>query len=293
MSDPGVPAQQADAVAVAVVLARRAKWDAGDLDSRVADLWVKARMVDPPGKPLAHVTDPFALEVHHAISTDLPGKARDLPVLPAYVERAHDARLRALAVEAAGGTSQLAVLTGASSTGRTRACWEVLHQLPKCWRLWPPYDPTCPEAALAAIEHLAPRTVVWFNEAQHYLLTGSDLGKRLAAKLRTLLTDSSRPPVLVLGTMWHWSKLTAVPKPSDDDPLGVAEGQRQAPTVDTQPDPDPPAKDRAQSVTGGRSEVTGRENETMHARGWARTARARLGTTTTKLRWSAQGQLPS
>ncbi|MER5662729.1 hypothetical protein [Streptomyces mirabilis] len=111
--------------------------------------------------------------------------------------------------------SRLVVLTGGSSTGKTRACWEVLHRLPDEWRLWHPFDPTRPEAALAAIEQLAPRTVVWLNEAQHYLLTTSDLGERLAAKLRTLLDDQSRAPVLVLGTMWpgYWNTLTSLPGP--------------------------------------------------------------------------------
>ncbi|MET9818159.1 MULTISPECIES: AAA family ATPase [unclassified Streptomyces] len=227
ISDSGVPAQQADVVAVAMVLARRARWNADDLASRVTDLWVKARLVAPPGKPLTEVTDPFALEVHQAITLDLPGSARDLPVLPVYVKRGHDARLRTLAEEVADGASRLVVLTGGSSTGKTRACWEVLHHLPNGWRLWHPYDPTRPEAALAVIEQLAPRTVVWLNEAQHYLLTASDLGERLAAKLRSLLTDTGRAPVLVLATMWpeYWNTLTTAPDPGSVDPHAQARAQ--------------------------------------------------------------------
>ncbi|WP_371650014.1 hypothetical protein [Streptomyces mirabilis] len=206
ISDPGVPAQQGDVVAIAVVLGRRARWDSDDMASRTADLWLKARLADPPGKPLSEVSDPFALEVHPAVNTERIYTARALPALPVYVERDHDARLRAIAAEAVGGVSRLVVLTGGSSTGKTRACWEVLHRLPDERRLWHPFDPR-PEAALAAIEQLAQRTVVWLNEAQHYLLTTFDLGERLAAKLRTLLDDQSRAPVLVLGTMWpgYWN----------------------------------------------------------------------------------------
>jgi tetratricopeptide (TPR) repeat protein len=224
ISGSGVPARQADVVAVAVVLARRARWNADSVASRVTDLWVRARLAVPPGRPLAEVTDPFALEVHQAIKLDLRGQARDLPVLPVYVKRDHDTRLRSLAKEAAGGASRLVVLTGGSSTGKTRACWEVLHHLPDGWRLWHPYDPTHPEAALADVEQLAPRTVVWLNEAQHYLLTGSDLGERLAAKLRSLLSDGHRAPVLVLGTMWpeYWNTLTAVVAPGGEDPHAQA-----------------------------------------------------------------------
>jgi len=43
----------------------------------------------------------------------------------------------------------MAVLVGCSSTGKIRACWEVVHLLPQGWRLWHPFDPTRPEAVLA------------------------------------------------------------------------------------------------------------------------------------------------
>ncbi|MFF9147539.1 hypothetical protein ACF1BN_22060 [Streptomyces sp. NPDC014861] len=66
-----------------------------------------------------------------------------------------------------------------------------------------------PDAVLAALADVAPRTVVWLNETQLYL--GPDpLGERVAARLRELLHDPSRAPVLVLGTLWpgHWDTLT-------------------------------------------------------------------------------------
>ncbi|MET9894414.1 tetratricopeptide repeat protein [Streptomyces sp. NPDC006465] len=226
ISDPDVPAKQADVVAVAVVLAHRAGWDVDHTASRITDLWVMARLAGPPpGKPLHQVTDPFTLEVHRAISVNLVATSPGLPALPVYVEREHDAKLRVIVENAKRGKSQLVMLTGGSSTGKTRACWEAVRHLSSGWRLWHPYDPTHPEAALAGIEQLAPHTVVWLNEAQHYLLTTSDLGERLAAKLRTLLADQDRKPVLILGSLWpeYWNTLISEPEArSHEDPHAQA-----------------------------------------------------------------------
>lgn len=84
ISSPDVPAGQADTVAVAVVLARRAAWDGDNLAIRVRGLWIQAHMTVPPGKPVAEFTDPFALEVHRAIDTRIPPDGTTLPVLPAF-----------------------------------------------------------------------------------------------------------------------------------------------------------------------------------------------------------------
>ena len=46
-------------------------------------------------------------------------------MLPAYVPRDHDAELAAVVTARRPGTSQMAVLVGGSSTGKTRACWEA------------------------------------------------------------------------------------------------------------------------------------------------------------------------
>ena len=37
------------------------------------------------------------------------------------------------------------------------------------WRLWHPFDPTRAEAAQEDLHRVEPHTVVWLNEAQHYL----------------------------------------------------------------------------------------------------------------------------
>ncbi|WP_217213720.1 hypothetical protein [Streptomyces sp. AC550_RSS872] len=175
-----------------------------------------------PGWPLSEVTDPLQFEVHRAIDSPIAG----LPVLPPYVRRAHDRELGEVVARAAAGTSQIAVLVGGSSTGKTRACWEALNLLRERddpWRLWHPIDPTRPEAALAELKDIAPYTVVWLNEAQFYLADGT-VGERVAAGLRSLLREPGRGPVLVLGTVWpgHWSTMTTPPADAAVDPHAQA-----------------------------------------------------------------------
>jgi hypothetical protein len=159
------------------------------------------------GRLIGELDDPFALEVHRPVQVDGAG---DLPALPPYIRREHDNALAEVVTRAARGHSAMAVLVGGSAAGKTRACWEAVHQLPDGWRLWHPFDPTRPEAVLAKLRRVGPHTVVWLNETQHYLDTPSDIGERVAAALRTLLADRRRAPVLVLGTLWpeHWDTLT-------------------------------------------------------------------------------------
>ncbi|MGV9245382.1 hypothetical protein [Streptomyces sp. NPDC003710] len=178
-----------------------------------------------PGRPIGEVTDPFALEVHRAIGPEAANTQAELPLLPTYIEREHDLRLRELVEQATSGHSAFGVLVGGSSTGKTRACWEAIHRLPPDWSLWHPIDPGRPEAAAQTLDTIEPHTVVWLNETQHYLLTPSaSLGERVAAGLRELLRTPERGPVLVLGTLWpeYWEVLTTVPSPGADDPHAQA-----------------------------------------------------------------------
>jgi hypothetical protein len=195
------------------------------IQAPVGQRWIGSTGGEPAGRPLAGVSDPFALEVHRPVQADnpLPG----LPALPPYVVREHDRQVAEVARAAADGTSGIAVLVGGSSTGKTRACWESLRLLwnrPEWWRLWHPIDPTRPEAALRELPMVGPRTVVWLNEAQFYLdVERDELGERIAAGLREALRDPDRGPVLVLATLWpeHWDTLTARP-PAGSDPHGQA-----------------------------------------------------------------------
>lgn len=166
---------------------------------------------EPLSLPISEL-DPFALEVHPAIS--LRAYVDDLPKLPHYVERAHDLRLRQLVQSLVSGKSGIVVLVGGSSSGKTRAAWEAVRQLPKSWRLWHPLAPTQAEAVLDGIDQVSPQTVIWLNELQNYLLTSSpNVGEEVAARLRTLLSDDSRAPILILGTIWpeYLARVLSIP----------------------------------------------------------------------------------
>ncbi|MEV6008994.1 helix-turn-helix domain-containing protein [Streptomyces sp. NPDC051976] len=182
-----------------------------------------------PGRPIAE-WDPLDLEVHPAAdppprraerrASGEQRRSRTKSPLPPYVVRPHDRELADLAAAAASGRSQMAVLVGPSSTGKTRACWEAVQPLAgRGWSLWHPFDPGRAEAALADLRNVGPRTVVWMNEAQHYLGAASGLGERIAAALHSLLTDPRSGPVLVLCTLWpqYAAAYTALPIPEEAD----------------------------------------------------------------------------
>ncbi|OIK07920.1 hypothetical protein BIV23_02365 [Streptomyces monashensis] len=181
------------------------------------EAWQHSRL----GRPI-NEWDPLDLEIHPAV--DVPstmGNARGVARLPGYVRRAHDEDLAVVVERAVAGTSAMAVLVGSSSTGKTRACWEAVQPLASLgWRLWHPFDPTRAGSALDGIAHVEAHTVVWLNEAQHYLGAGSGVGERIAGALYGLLTDPGRGPVLVLGTLWpeYARAYTRRPGPQDPDP---------------------------------------------------------------------------
>ncbi|OWV04721.1 hypothetical protein B5D80_19715 [Micromonospora wenchangensis] len=224
----GGPASLDDVRAVARTLARACGQDEYAVAGQVTQI------TDPSGHaPTAQAAqrpqmglpvdacNPLALEVHPAI--ELPDERSD--ALPVYVSRPHDAQLREVADQVvAQGSSRLLTVVGGSSTGKTRACWELVQYLdqqqPGRWRVWHPYDPTRPQAALADLDQVGACTVVWLNEAQHYLMpTDRGLGERIAAGLRTLVHDPLRGPVLVLATLWpqYWDALTFRPGAGEPD----------------------------------------------------------------------------
>jgi TPR repeat protein len=230
----GELAGQQDTVTVAVTLARLAGHrDVAQIAEQVRQSWTAAATAEPAapverlGRPVSEC-DPLALEVHQAIHVHGTGAVTD--PLPGYVPRAHDTLLREAADRLLGGeSSRLVTLVGGSSTGKTRACWELAHYLdqkqPGRWWVWHPYDPTRPQAAVADLERVGAHTVVWLNEAQHYLMpTDSGLGEQLAAGLRTLLHDPGRAPVLVLATLWpqYFDTLTVRPDAGQSDPYAQA-----------------------------------------------------------------------
>ncbi|MEU2916523.1 hypothetical protein ACWCQ0_43415 [Streptomyces massasporeus] len=165
-----------------------------------------------PGRPIGQ-WDPYALEVHPADTAHESPGGVERQVLPSYVEREHDRVLAEAVRDAAAGRSRMLVLVGESSTGKTRACWEAVQPLAEQgWLLWHPFDPTRAEAALEKLHRVGPRTVVWLNEAQHYL-GDPRVGERIAAAVHALLVHRERGPLLVLGTLWpdYLARYTAFP----------------------------------------------------------------------------------
>ncbi|MFG2488083.1 helix-turn-helix domain-containing protein [Streptomyces virginiae] len=174
--------------------------------------------VEALGKPIAE-WDPHHLEVHPA-GSDVGLGHRSVSVLSGYVRRDHDRVLAAAVAAVAAGERRMVVLVGSSSTGKTRACWEAVQPLAsEGWALWHPFNPTRAEAAHDALARVGPRTVVWLNEAQHYLGDPSH-GERIAAALHAMLTTPGRGPLLLLGTLWpeYARRYIAPPTPTAPDP---------------------------------------------------------------------------
>ncbi|MFJ4773950.1 hypothetical protein ACIP88_33375 [Streptomyces uncialis] len=173
-----------------------------------------------PGRSIGE-WQPHDLEVHPAGPGDtasVPGRSGARP-MPGYVRRDHDRVLAGLVDDAAAGRSRAVVLVGGSSTGKTRACWEAVQPLAaQGWRLWHPFDPTRAQDALEDLPRVAPRTVVWLNEAQHYLGDRA-AGERIAAAVHRLLVTAQCGPVLVLGTLWpeYVARYMALPVPGAED----------------------------------------------------------------------------
>lgn len=184
---------------------------------------------DTAGSPLGRMisdldeSDALALEVHKAFEVSrAPSGTRagrvSVPLLPKYLPRPEfDHQLRA-EVAAAQHRSRLVIVVGDSSTGKTRACWEAIRTaLPEGWRLWHPLTPERPDAVVEALRsgRVGARTVIWLNEAQSYLQP-PQVGEQVATALQALLSDATRGPILVLGSLWPelWRSLTTMPRDS-------------------------------------------------------------------------------
>ncbi|MYV47077.1 MULTISPECIES: tetratricopeptide repeat protein [unclassified Streptomyces] len=159
---------------------------------------------------------PQRLGVHPAVPGYPSGPHGSGFVLPTYVPRPHDIELRErlAAAIADGAPPLLVVVRGESCTGKTRTAFEALNAtVPDDFELLSPTNTDNLLAVLAA-NALAPRTVLWLNEAQDYL--ADPAGEAAAAALlRRLDADG---PLIVIATLWpdHDETLTAAP--GNDDP---------------------------------------------------------------------------
>ncbi|MFB8128623.1 esterase/lipase family protein, partial [Streptomyces mirabilis] len=161
---------------------------------------------DPPvHRATLSALGPAGLEVHNAAAPGAPPSTH--ASLTPYLPRAHDALLRAaLASVLAGGPSRLMVLTGESSTGKTRALYEALYELGPTRPL---LTPTTSTDLLGLVQKgaVAAGTVLWLNEAHRFLY--GPRGEEVAARLQDLLRN--RAGVAVLATLWtdpYWNELT-------------------------------------------------------------------------------------
>ncbi len=166
-----------------------------------------------PGPAIADYDPIRQLGVHQAIHVGAPDS--DLAALTAYVVRDHDEELReALRI---GRANQLLVLTGGSSVGKTRACYEAVAEvLPG----WPVTHPATAKELLSLLEcGVAPGTVLWLNETQRYLQPPD--GQNVAIALQRLLDQpAGTGRVVVLGSMWlnpYWQNFTQPPGPGRPD----------------------------------------------------------------------------
>ncbi|MFD7282656.1 hypothetical protein ACFV80_37975 [Streptomyces sp. NPDC059862] len=189
-----------DATVTARLLALRERADGASSEGR-----------EPPAETVGTV-GATALEVHQAA---LPGREEDdrLSLTP-YLSRPHDHELRRVLTPAlAGGPSVLAVLTGDSSTGKTRALYEALTDLAPTHPL---LRPATAQELLDLIRsgRITSGTVLWLNETQRFLYRAK--GEQAAADLRDLL--ERQPGIVAVGSLWqspYWDDLTQQGKPKD------------------------------------------------------------------------------
>jgi TPR repeat protein len=154
--------------------------------------------------------DPFLLGVHRAMELGPPASA---PGLTAYLTRPQDRRLDDALTHLERGV--LVMVTGGSSTGKTRTCYEAVVRHCPDWTLLAPAD------GIELLDHIAvamatPRCVLWLDDAEVCL--DSAAGPAAAAALRQLVLTAPHPAV-VIGSMWteYWAALTRVPQKSEPD----------------------------------------------------------------------------
>jgi hypothetical protein len=157
---------------------------------------------------MARLWTPAELGVHEVIGGG--------PV-PPYVRRPHDKLLHAL-LDPAVAASRLVVVRGGSSTGKTRAAYEVVVARLGNWQLDYPLDPGALKERLDA--GIPAGTVLWLGELRHY--ADADGGPAVLARLADLLQADGH---LVITAMWdeHWKTYIKAARASSGaaDPAGT------------------------------------------------------------------------
>lgn len=184
----------------------------GQLHQHISEKQQGVTRIDRP-RPVASWTAQ-QLGVHPAVQGTPRPTDDGTFVLPDYIERDHDRQLRGhLVTTARTGQTTLVLVRGESCTGKTRAAFEAIRACLKDWQLVFPKNAGRLLALLDA-DALAPRTVLWLNEAQNFLI-GTDT-EEAAAALHSRLEQPG--PVVILGTLWpeYHRILTATPHTGKD-----------------------------------------------------------------------------
>jgi hypothetical protein len=166
--------------------------------------------------------DAHFLGVHPA---RLAGSPHVPQQLTPYLSRQHDIELREAILDAASGRSSvLALLTGDSATGKTRALVEALRAVIPGRQVRWPHD-TSDLCQMLADGQIDGETVLWLNETQKYFY--GEMGGRAAGALGDLL--ASGPGIIAVGAIWtrpYLRELTALGQVPDlhADVRGLLEG---------------------------------------------------------------------
>lgn len=160
------------------------------------------------GRPAAQ-WNPVDLGVHQVIGG---------PPMPTYIRRPHDDLLRAV-LDPAVPESRLVVVRGGSSTGKTRAAYEVVAGQLADWQLDYPLNVAALKERLAA--GIPARTVLWLGELRQY--ADADGGPAVLGRVADLLQGEGH---LLITSMWpeQWNTYTAAARagPGTVDPAGTA-----------------------------------------------------------------------
>lgn len=168
-----------------------------------------------PARPIAGWSA-FDLGVHRAITLGGAPAGERLPDLPGYLRRTHDDELAGLLDDVTANV--MVVLSGESSTGKTRALYEAVLAS-KSLRDWPLWYPRTADDLLQLLHsgRLSAKSVLWLNETHNHL--SGPTGDLAAAALRDLLDGSHGGPFAVVGTLWpqFWAEFVAQPRSGQRD----------------------------------------------------------------------------
>jgi TPR repeat protein len=142
---------------------------------------------------------PALLGVHPAAPGDRWGENHPPGfVLPDYVEREHDHKIRShLERIARGAAPEFVIVRGTSCSGKSRAAYEAVQKCMPEWNLFRPLN-SHSVAVLTAAPSLPEPTVIWLDDLHSYF--DVEHGIDVAGALRHFL--ERRGQLVILATVW-------------------------------------------------------------------------------------------